>query len=1194
MNYQHRNQSQQFQHYNSNYTSHFDYQNPIYQRGQYQRFQNEGNYYGQEKYWNSEQNYTQEYRNEESYYTNRNDKYYHHNQSNNYHKQQQHYKNSNGQQYYKHQKGKYWKNKEARLQTPVFNDQENNSGIEKQKSQNNSNQLQSQIEPFRETVNNETFQSRAVKQEQASSITFLPQQHADDSLNLTLNDSNASIMPILTQMQPNQPANSIENCHFKNNVIPTFVLPSFNPSFVNSPFGSAHKANDHDATFSPSYKNQINAEQQTQSFGQTSKQIDDTLERIQKTPNQQVNSQNLNERQEEKSMFTTPKPESQFRSCQHFSTLNCLRTCSTWSLAIKFNQDKAIKIKHTQIAVQQLGCIKSGPLPFLNDIIDAYILKETANLSSQTPQSMVFNSKSQEPNLNEFNLLSSNGSSEDYENVQANPKIKLPFNNTEFFLNPKCEDILIEQKSEHMMCLEFDLSSIFIPQDYFAESQLFDTHLTQVSPRVVNQSMVESTFHYYINGECHGQRILLSDLHYQLQGKKIVKSIQQRITDYKELIQNQVQQKLLQLTHCDDNCKQFTQDYMGINYPAQICPNHPRPVPLTNNFRFNLNMLRQLNEQGYGPFLERPSTLNCKMLNIPKSVAIEFQYSKLPSIENFLTNFNQLVMQNGIINKIRVCFDLPMSKMLKDEAYQTSNIVFTPPMRNTPTYIPTSLIHQLSETKPMNLLDEFQKIKQPEINDLYSTRYPFSRTISFASQSSESSLHTNYQQQQNQQRYNQLNVNAGQFHKQFSNNMKSGSGQGSQTFTYQPYQITQIPSSDYIANSANLSVGQNQMPNQLISDSQIYQLHPNFKRNLPQNFQHQQPHKYNLEIMLNSLSPQFQDSLTIDEFFEQFKESSIFGAKIKVYNQVEEQSEVVVMIPTLSSIYLSYQEKVTIPPAEIKEEQKVDSVFSIEMRQKYEQNQEKDVFSIFPNSVYPKFDNQTIDQLSQLQQTKNHLKHRIFEYHEDQPIYNRHPLALQLHNLFNEHVGSHPNLRDIMVSTSWNSSNGNVREVPQATLNQERSWFSVVWTPLKSIPLNKDISMPASQNILQQQFLMVYSFLPSSTNPSLVSLVGLIPLKDSSEHLDFWIQPVISDTAYDQNHSTMNQSINGMIINQNNFGNTSNNSKQLQREYRKNKDRVLDLKDAAVEFLENQNAKCYDYNFFVNQSLSFYDISTLI
>lgn len=61
---------------------------------------------------------------------------------------------------------------------------------------------------------------------------------------------------------------------------------------------------------------------------------------------------------------------------------------------------------------------------------------------------------------------------------------------------------------------------------------------------------------------------------------------------------------------------------------------------MVNNFKYNMNVLNQLNGQNTGPYLTRTNTLHTKMLNINKSIGIEFTFDNLPKIESFLTNFN--------------------------------------------------------------------------------------------------------------------------------------------------------------------------------------------------------------------------------------------------------------------------------------------------------------------------------------------------------------------------------------------------------------------------------------------------------------------------------------------------------------------------------------------------------------------------
>ena len=40
--------------------------------------------------------------------------------------------------------------------------------------------------------------------------------------------------------------------------------------------------------------------------------------------------------------------------------------------------------------------------------------------------------------------------------------------------------------------------------------------------------------------------------------------------------------------------------------------------------------------------------------------------------------------------------------------------------------------------------------------------------------------------------------------------------------------------------------------------------------------------------------------------------------------------------------------------------------------------------------------------------------------------------------------------------------------------------------------------------------------------------------------------------------------------------------KHMERMYRKNKDKLLDLRDAAIEFLDLHNTRNYDYNYFIS------------
>lgn len=58
--------------------------------------------------------------------------------------------------------------------------------------------------------------------------------------------------------------------------------------------------------------------------------------------------------------------------------------------------------------------------------------------------------------------------------------------------------------------------------------------------RLINQDYVDQTTYFSLNGECHGQLVFERDLKFQLQGKKVIKSIQERLIRAKDYVFNQI------------------------------------------------------------------------------------------------------------------------------------------------------------------------------------------------------------------------------------------------------------------------------------------------------------------------------------------------------------------------------------------------------------------------------------------------------------------------------------------------------------------------------------------------------------------------------------------------------------------------------------------------------------------------------
>ena len=117
--------------------------------------------------------------------------------------------------------------------------------------------------------------------------------------------------------------------------------------------------------------------------------------------------------------------------------------------------------------------------------------------------------------------------------------------------------------------------------------------------------------------------------------------------------------------------------------------------------------------------------------------------------------------------------------------------------------------------------------------------------------------------------------------------------------------------------------------------------------------------------------------------------------------------------------------------------------------------------------------------------------------------------------------------------------------------------------------MNKE-DQNVSQSQLTQQFLVLYSFRVNTQEfPLNLEIIGMIPLKD--ENLDYWVQPIFSDTQPEDDAFITEQAIN------------------LTRDYNNNKAKLADLREKAIKFYENEGHLTYDYNFFANQICLYYD-----
>ncbi len=110
-------------------------------------------------------------------------------------------------------------------------------------------------------------------------------------------------------------------------------------------------------------------------------------------------------------------------------------------------------------------------------------------------------------------------------------------------------------------------------------------------------------------------------------GKKIVKSVQDRLLEVKEYLHNQV---LL----VDPGLKK------------KFYSQKPEDIAKYNQ-KYILTQIKTRNKKGRGPYLRRPDSLLAKMLQKKRSMAVKIVLDTLPGIETVMTNFNQIVIREA-------------------------------------------------------------------------------------------------------------------------------------------------------------------------------------------------------------------------------------------------------------------------------------------------------------------------------------------------------------------------------------------------------------------------------------------------------------------------------------------------------------------------------------------------------------------
>lgn len=214
-----------------------------------------------------------------------------------------------------------------------------------------------------------------------------------------------------------------------------------------------------------------------------------------------------------------------------------------------------------------------------------------------------------------------------------------------------------KQQAENMVCLEFDLQDQpLLSKDNQTEDEHRDIQ-TNRKFRIIDQTFVESTYQFRINGNCHGQKIFgggHSGLNFTLSGKKVIKSIQDRIISLKKQLAETIKQSYHH------------------KWPRQVHFNGDTEKQM----KFYLNQIAKLNKQNQGPFVTlKKQTLVVKLMNFNnRSVALQIEVPHLCDLPSIMNNFNQLVMQEFKILKFFICFDMPLSCLNRIQAESISDL----------------------------------------------------------------------------------------------------------------------------------------------------------------------------------------------------------------------------------------------------------------------------------------------------------------------------------------------------------------------------------------------------------------------------------------------------------------------------------------------------------------------------------------
>ena len=132
-------------------------------------------------------------------------------------------------------------------------------------------------------------------------------------------------------------------------------------------------------------------------------------------------------------------------------------------------------------------------------------------------------------------------------------------------------------------------------------------------------------------------------MRYQIQGKKVIKSIQERLIRAKDYIFNEIVRMEPGITQQRNSSKSASSKEGGsaTREPAFCLKAQLKESKRKQRSQKSvLSSLRSRNKKQKGPFLRRSDQIHVPLVNMTKSLGLKMLMPNLASIDNMLTNFN--------------------------------------------------------------------------------------------------------------------------------------------------------------------------------------------------------------------------------------------------------------------------------------------------------------------------------------------------------------------------------------------------------------------------------------------------------------------------------------------------------------------------------------------------------------------------